>query len=152
MSWEKENSLTPIPLTPGQASALRASLYLLEQDLEEMERLLLQPERKGLLYTRHNDLSDSLRKELLGQVAHMKQQISSLVNTLGLQPEDQSCRRHLLSILSVRWSDLEDTRPHRLRGYGALSPELSDLLEEKITGLIQILCRMMGQLNSPPSR
>lgn len=152
MSLEREETTPSISLTPGQASALRASLYLLEQDLEEVERLLLQPERKGLLYTRYSDLPDSLREGLLGQVAHMKQQIFSLINILGLQPEVQSCRRHLLSILSVRWSDLEDTRPHRLRSYGALSPELSDFLEERITSLIQILRQMMGQLNSAPSR
>lgn len=85
---------------------------------------------------------EPLRGEMLQRAAALRRDIDALVEAFWLEPQTREASRLLEAAFSVRWSDLEDTRPDRLRRYGLLAPES----ERVLGGTVDRMCRHLRAL------
>lgn len=129
-------------LNQAQRIALRTTLRLLEERCDTVLALLDAPMHPHALLAVTLDLSVEDQRELRRQIGQMRAAIARLAATYGLTPEPRSLRQEMAALLATSWSDLEDTRPAKLRRYGAVDPALVAPLDGAVEALIAQLDAM----------
>jgi hypothetical protein len=84
-------------------------------------------------------LDENQRAELLRLITQIRQKIAQLARDYGLEAREDDLARTVMAEFSLLWSDLEDTRPHKLRNYGELHPHARDILGPQIQELIDLV-------------
>lgn len=123
-------------LNQAQRIALHTTLRLLEERCATVLGLLDAPAHPRALVAVTLDLSIESRRELRAQVAQTRSLIAQLAETYQLGPEERSLRQEIAALMAASWSDLEDTRPAKLRRYGPVDPALIIPLDAAIEQLI----------------
>jgi len=90
------------------------------------------------------DEKEEVRKQLL----QLQELIVSLVRKYELEPSKKNLRRILASDVSQIWISLEDSRPARIRGYGAMPTSTAEALEADLQEMLQIAHRLRALLSS----
>ncbi|MGD0508445.1 MAG: hypothetical protein ABSA27_11655, partial [Terriglobales bacterium] len=70
------------------------------------------------------------------------------VRKCDLQPTKKNLRRILASDISQIWVALEDSRPARIRGYGAMPISSAESLEADLQEMLLVANRLRALLNS----
>src|SRR5208283_4275323 len=65
-------------------------------------------------------VSDEEKEEIRVRLLQLQELIASLVRKYEIEPSKKNLRRILVSEISQIWICLEDSRPARIRGYGAM--------------------------------
>ena len=74
--------------------------------------------------------------------------IASFVRKYDLQPSRKDLRRILAADVSQIWVALEDSRPARIRGYGAMPISSAESLGADLQELLLVANRLRALLNS----
>ncbi len=90
----------------------------------------------------------SEREHVRAGLLQLQALIGSFVRKYDLQPSKKNLRRILVSDVSQIWITLEDSRPARIRGYGAMSRSSAESLEADLQEMLQIANRIRVLLNS----
>jgi hypothetical protein len=88
------------------------------------------------------------KEEVRKQLFQLQELIVSLVRKYELEPSKKNLRRILASDVSQIWISLEDSRPARIRGYGAMRTSTADALEADLQEMLQIAHRLRALLSS----
>lgn len=123
-------------LNQAQRIALRTTLQLLEERCSAVLALLDVPAHPQALLHVTLDLSAENQRELQRQIVQIRSAIAQLAAAYALTPEERSLRQEIAAFLAASWSDLEDTRPAKLRRYGAVDPALVAPLDAAIEQLM----------------
>lgn len=107
---------------------------------------MLQGEPPRLLSQRSLDVSRQGAAELQRLASEAQQEIGVIASLCHLAPVKESARSILLGKLSVLWADLEDTRPEKLRRYGAVDSEAITALGPHLDRLISLVLTMQAEL------
>jgi len=83
-------------------------------------------------------VTDDEKEEIRAQLLQLQELIASLVRRYELEPAKKNLRRILASDASQIWIALEDSRPVRIRGYGAMPTSTAQLLEADLQEMLQI--------------
>ena len=111
-------------LTDHQRRHLTVSVHLLLADLAQLGQ---RPE-----LARDTPAADAVRAGL-GQARRAAER---LLEILGLDPpHPRSVRRQLLSIAGVWWGRVDELHAKALTGYGAVHPDLPDMLDPLVADL-----------------
>ncbi|HUJ95435.1 MAG TPA: hypothetical protein VLW84_09245 [Terriglobales bacterium] len=78
------------------------------------------------------------REHLRARLKELQSLIASFVQKYDLQPSRKNLRRILTSDVSQIWVTLEDCRPTRIRGYGAMPESSAELLESDLQRMLRI--------------
>jgi hypothetical protein len=88
------------------------------------------------------------RDELRAGLLRLQALIVAFVQKYELEPSKQNLRRIVASDVSQIWISLEDSRPTRIRGYGAMSASKAEALEADLQEMLRIANRLRAVLNS----
>lgn len=93
-----------------------------------------------LALTRFTDPPDSARRAaLLRLVKQLRQEVADLAADYQLEVAEESFVRSTMGEFTLLWSDLEDSRPQKLRRYGAIHPQADEVLGPSIQRLIELV-------------
>jgi hypothetical protein len=93
-------------------------------------------------------VADDEKEEIRAQLLQLQELIASLVRKYELEPSKKNLRRILASDVSQIWISLEDSRPARIRGYGAMPTSTAEALEADLQEMLQIAHRLRALLSS----
>jgi len=93
-------------------------------------------------------VSDQEKEEIRARLIQLQELIAALVRKYDLEPSKKNLRRILASEVSQIWICLEDSRPARIRGYGAMPASTSEALETDLQEMLQIANKLRALLSS----
>jgi len=93
-------------------------------------------------------VTNAEREQIRAGLHQLQGLITSLVKKYDLQPSKRNLRRILASDVSQIWIALEDSRPLRIRGYGAMPPSCAESLEADLQEMLQVANELRALLSS----
>ena len=93
-------------------------------------------------------ITENEKAEIRARLLQLQGLIASLVRKYDLEPSKKNLRRILASDVSQIWISLEDSRPARIRGYGAMPAFTAKALEADLQEMLQIARKLRALLNS----
>jgi hypothetical protein len=93
-------------------------------------------------------ITEKEKGEIRERLIQLQELIAALVRKYDLEPSKKNLRRILASEVSQIWICLEDSRPVRIRGYGAMPTSTADALEADLQEMLQIAHRLRALLSS----
>ena len=121
-----------------------ATVQLLEQALDRMERLLTQQQAPGIIKPVRNTLAEESSARLLEKLRKLREHLHEFAARFGLQNHPVDIRQLLMAELSSAWVILEDCRPKRMKGFGvSFEPDLRKALDESL----DVLLREVGAMH-----
>ena len=131
------NRSSPDLLTDGQCRHLSASLEHVEMALGEIQVLVTGNASHDPTPLIHmiRDLPPGFDEAVTAPLARARGIIGELAATLRLRPNQSSARRTVQSLVLSSLVVLEDAFSRRLRGYGAIHPQLPGMLDPGLTRL-----------------
>ena len=88
------------------------------------------------------------KQEIRARLLQLQELIASLVTKYDIEPSKKNLRRIIASEVSQIWVCLEDSRPARIRGYGAMAASTSEALETDLQEMLRIANRLRALLSS----
>jgi len=129
-------------LSPGHRSPVTVRLSALERSLDEVEALIRRRPEDGLLHRWFDSLTEDEKRHLEQLISQARCELRALVEEFALPAETADIRGRIQTILAMAWSDLEDTRPRKLRGYGEMPADAADFLDLHVLRLIHLITAM----------
>ncbi len=127
-------------LSENHRRVLSTALRRVELAAWRLEERLRQHAPPALALTRFTTTPDEQqRSELLGLLAQLREKVAQLAAEYGLEAQEDNLVRTIKAEFSLLWSDLEDTRPKKLRNYGEMHPRAHDLLGPQVQELIDLV-------------
>jgi hypothetical protein len=133
-------------LNPYQRNSVAITLRMLETSLQHAVADLKHQEQ-GILYRQIVTLTDSQYEQIKQAILEAAGEIARLANTFALPVEVRDSRTDLQGQLAVLWSDLQEIRAAKLRGYGAVAPGLEPVLDPSVLHLIKLVESLTGILS-----
>jgi hypothetical protein len=93
-------------------------------------------------------ITEQEKQEIKARLLQLQGLIVSLVTKYDIEPSKKNLRRILASEVSQIWVCLEDSRPARIRGYGAMPSSTAKALETELQEMLGIANRLRALLNS----
>jgi hypothetical protein len=97
-------------------------------------------------------ITESERAQIRTGLLQLQALIASFVRKYDLRPSKKNLRRILAADLSQIWVALEDSRPARIRGYGAMTTSSAESLEADLQEMLRIANRLRLLLSSDSSK
>lgn len=133
---------TAAALNSSQIRAVSATLRLVEEAVDRIERLLIDPVTR-ITFRLADDLDAEKRHAIHAACDRLRATLVEACQRLGVEAAERSRRRKIRAEVSTLWALLEDTKSPALRGYGPLSPDggkiVDEVLDEISTALIGML-------------
>jgi hypothetical protein len=127
-------------LNENHRRSLSTVLRRVELAAWRLEDRLTRETPPHLSLTRFTDQPDSAqRAALLRLVQHVLQEVAALAADYRLEVTEESLVRSTMGEFTLLWCDLEDSRPQKLRRYGAIHPQADEVLGPSIQRLIQLV-------------
>lgn len=127
-------------LNEGQRRSLAIVLRRIELAVWRLEDRLTRGEVPQLALTRFTNPPDSGQQTALLQlVKQVRQEVEKLASDYNLEVAEEDLLRTIMGEFTLLWCDLEDSRPQKLRRYGALDPQVDEVLGPSIQRLLQLM-------------
>lgn len=127
-------------LNESQRRSLGVTARRVELAVWRLEDRLTRAEPPALALTRFtNTPSDEQRTALLRLITEVRREIAQIAEDFNLGTGEENFLRSIMGEFTLLWADLEDTRPQKLRRYGAVKPEAAEALGPPIQRLIQLM-------------
>jgi hypothetical protein len=98
--------------------------------------------------TVEGSVTESEREQVRASLLRLQALIASFVRKYDLPPSKKDLRRILASDVSQIWVALEDSRPARIRGYGAMPISSAESLETDLREMLLLANGLRAVLHS----
>lgn len=130
-------------LNENQRRSLAIVLRRVELAAWRLEEQITRGASPTLALTRFsNPLSPIQQAALLHLTKQVRQEVAELASDYNLEVTEENLLRSIMSEFTLLWCDLEDTRPQKLRRYGAVHPQAYQVLGPSIQRLIELMLVM----------
>lgn len=143
-----DSEFTPAFLNPSQLRAVGATLRLVEQAVDEIERLLADPVQ-GITFCLADDLDAEDRRAIRAACDRLRAALVQARERLGVEVAERSRRREIRGEVSILWVLLADTKSPALRGYGALSPDVGRVVDDVLDDISAVLVGILRLVAEP---
>lgn len=127
-------------LNENHRRVLAGTLRRLELAVWSLEDQLLRGDFPQLTLTRFTRPPTSSQRAALLQLAkHVREEVAKLALDYQLEVREEDYARTIMAEFTLLWSDLEDTRPHKLRAYGTINPQAHTILGPRVQRLIDLV-------------
>lgn len=126
-------SKSAVQLSSKYRRTIGTTLTHLDQMVCEFEEWATGRQRRSVLYSELNELSDLQREALFAQVAEIRDVLGELRMAFDLQPHIESVAQSIWSGCSSLWATLSEIDSKRLKGYGEASPGFADYWDPKLS-------------------
>ncbi|NOY87975.1 MAG: hypothetical protein GXO93_01120 [FCB group bacterium] len=136
---DKKTKIQTISVGENHKRSITATLFLLDQMLNEFKEFASGREIHSVLYHEENNLTAQQKEDILTEIEKMSQAIKELKDTLRLEEDQENIARIIWGKSSTFWAPLIEMSSRYLKGYGETSPELKTYLDPKVHYLIEHL-------------
>ena len=124
-------------LNLSQKNSLYASLYGLEVSLHKIEKWIEEGEEQGILYLRTLSLSPEVKKSIRSKIKKAYKTIEALMHEYDLPRREEGLAEYIISMMSIGWADLEDSKARHMRNYGDLDETMGGKIDADLEPLIK---------------
>ncbi|HXY14567.1 MAG TPA: hypothetical protein VEI26_08710 [Terriglobales bacterium] len=135
-------------LTDGQRRAISSGLLIVDAAAVRMLDLLENRSLPASMSVIEGTVSLPEREQIHSRLEQLQVLIREFVQKYDLQPARRNIRRILAADASQIWVTLEDCRPVRIRGYGAMPPAQAESLEADLSQMLLIASWLRGLLST----
>lgn len=126
---------------------LEATVSLVENALDRMERLLSESTPGGIVRAVEDTVAADERASLLDEIRQLRNELQRFAEHYSLQRHPVDLRQILNAELSSAWVMLENCRPKRMKGYGVeFDPMARAALEDNVEQLLARVLALRGKL------
>lgn len=129
-------------LNSYQRRSLATTLSVLEEMLCEIERTLTGGGYKGILFELRDDISPSVKEEILKRISLIKERAEALAEQFTLEKRVDEAGRDFMGKLSYGWEILEGAKAAHQQGYGTVAEGLGETLDPQIDGILFLVNEM----------
>lgn len=122
------------------------TLTILDETLCEVEQWANGRETRSVLYKEHNMLSDGQRREILSEIASMRETLQELQDSLGLEPTVQDASSAIRGKCAGLWEHIVELKGKYLRRYGDVPADLEEYLDPRAEQLVQGILHILDTL------
>jgi hypothetical protein len=135
-------------LSDNHRRVIASGMLIVDAAAVRMLDLLEDRNSPAAMKTIEGSVTESEREQIRASLHQLQALIASFVRKNDLQPSKKNLRRILASDVSQIWVALEDSRPARIRGYGALPISSAESLEADLQELLLVVKRLRALLHS----
>ncbi len=135
-------------LSDNHRRVIASGMLIVDAAAVRMLDLLEDRNSPAAMKTIEGSVTESEGEQISASLLQLQALMASFVRKYDLQPSKKNLRRILASDVSQIWVALEDSRPARIRGYGALPASSADSLEADLQELLLVVKRLRALLNS----
>ncbi|SPE40561.1 hypothetical protein SBA7_1400013 [Candidatus Sulfotelmatobacter sp. SbA7] len=135
-------------LSDNHRRVIASGMLIVDAAAVRMLDLLEDRNSPAAMKTVEGSVTESEREQVRASLLRLQALIASFVRKYDLQPSKKNLRRILASDVSQIWVALEDSRPARIRGYGAMPISSAESLEADLRELLLLANRLRALLNS----
>jgi len=135
-------------LTDNHRRVIASGMLIVDAAAVRMLDLLEDRNSPAAMPTIEGSVTESEREQIGARLLQLQALIASFVRKYDLQPSKKNVRRILASDVSQIWVALEDSRPARIQGYGALAISSAASLEADVQKLLLVTSKLRTLLNS----
>lgn len=127
-------------LNESQRRSLTITLRRVEMAVWRLEDRITRGNPDNLILTRFVHNPDSGQSEALLQlISQVREEIAALAEAYDLEVSEEDFLQSVMGEFTLLWADLEDSRPSKLRRYGAVHPRANEVLGPPIQHLITLM-------------
>lgn len=142
----------PVILNEAQRRHFGVLLGMLEDTLFAIERIAREDTEPARLRGVEHDLPGGFEAEMQREFAPVRARLHALADGLGLDMRLESDARRAHALLMAAIVRLEDSTSDRVRGYGAVDPSVSRVMDPVIGEMHASLTRLAARLAAPDGR
>ncbi|MFZ1916164.1 MAG: hypothetical protein WAU58_01230 [Terriglobales bacterium] len=135
-------------LTDNHRRVIASGMLIVDAAAVRMLDILKDRHSPAAMKITEGSVTEREREQIKASLLQLQALIASLVPKYDLQPSKKDLRRVLASDASQIWLALEDTRPARIRGYGAMPISSAESLESDLQELLRVANRLRALLHS----
>jgi hypothetical protein len=135
-------------LNDGHRRVIGSGMIIVDAALVRMLNLLESRTATAAMNVIEGGVSRQDRDYIRTRLQELQALIAKFVHKYDLQPSRKKLRRILAADASHIWVTLEDCRPSRMRGYGAMSAASAESLEADVQNMLLIANELRGLLGS----
>lgn len=130
-------------LNTSQRRCIWASLLSFERALRWI-RHLLTIEEEGILFHRELSLNKEDVELIIDRVDRALELMTEYTKKFNLNSIEENIGREIVAEMSISWENLEECRSSRISGYGDLSVESAEIIDETVDELVKINLEIMN--------
>jgi hypothetical protein len=134
-------------LSENHRRVMGSGMLIVDAAAVRMLNLLENRSSPAAMNVIEGEVSEREREHIGTWLRELQALIARLVDKYHLQPAKKNLRRILASDVSQIWVTLEDCRPARIRGYGAMSASSAELMEADLQEMLRIANRLRALLS-----
>jgi hypothetical protein len=135
-------------LSDNHRRVIASGMLIVDAAAVRMLDLLEDRNSPAALKTIEGSVTDSERQQIRASLIQLQALIACFVQKFDIQPSKKSLRRILASDVSQIWVALEDSRPSRIRGYGAMPLSSAESLEADLQEMLKVTGKLRALLSS----
>ncbi|MGA2979034.1 MAG: hypothetical protein ABSD76_05540 [Terriglobales bacterium] len=135
-------------LTDNHRRVIASGMLIVDAAAVRMLDLLEDRKSPAAINTIEGSVTETEREQVRASLLQLQSLIASFARKYDLQPSKKDLRRILASDVSQIWVALEDSRPARIRGYGAMPISSAESLEADLQELLLVANKLRALLNS----
>jgi len=139
-------------LTDSHRRVIGSGMLVVDAAAVRMLDLLEDRNSRAAMKVIEGSVTESERGRIRAGLLQLQALITSFVRKYDLQPSKKNLRRILASDVSQIWVALENSRPARIRGYGAMPKSSAESLEADLQEMLQVAQRLRSLLSPDPSK
>src|SRR5574337_70578 len=126
-------------LNKDQRKGLSIVLCTVEENIQDIERMLNNGTYMGILYDVKCNIPLEVKEEILKTVSLIKDRIKIISKRFALEKEYREVAKKIFSKLSSCWEIIEGVKTKRLKKYGAVTHELDNVLDPQLNIIIDLI-------------
>ena len=126
-------------LPPSHRRSLSVTARIVEDSLDEIEKVLTKRDRLKSSHRITNSLNDAARLKLLATAAKLRESNEEMFHALHLEPNVFSETQIIRARIVHLWAVLRDSKSKGLRRFGELPAETAAEVDTRIDKLLAIL-------------
>jgi len=134
-------------LSENHRRVMGSGMLIVDAAAVRMLNLLENRSSPAAMNVIEGEVSEREREHIRTWLRELQALIARLVDKYHLQPAKKNLRRILASDVSQIWVTLEDCRPARIWGYGAMSASSAELMEADLQEMLRIANRLRALLS-----
>lgn len=135
-------------LTESHRRVIGSGMLIVDTAAVRMLNLLENRSSPAAMNVIEGAISEEEREYIQTKLKQLQAFIARLVQKYHLRPSKKNLRRILASDASQIWVTLEDCRPERIRGYGAMAASTAESVEADLQEMLRIANSLRGFLSS----
>jgi hypothetical protein len=138
-------------LNESQRRSLTITLRRVEMAVWRLEDRMIRGNPHDLMLTRFVHAPDAEQQAaLLNLIRQVREEVAALAKAYDLEASEEDFLHSVSGEFTVLWADLEDTRPSKLRRYGAIHPQANEVLGPPIQHLITLMLAINDVVSRNP--